>query len=313
MHQCFKWLVRQALLVFFSRIVVQPFKRVKHEGPLLVVANHPNSFLDAVVIGACFDSPLYFLARGDAFERPLFRFLLHALHMIPIYRMREGRDQVRRNRDSFEACQALLLQGKSLLIFIEGICVNQHQLQPFKKGAARLALEFQGQVPLQILPVGIAFEHLRGARKQVNLRFGPFQAAEELLKGEKESQQVQAFNTSLNLQLKELIQLPKVEKNETKINPAVLALKFLHLPFLVCCKWASGFFTRGTVFYDSVLFALLFLGYPIYLLACWAFYKLLGMNGMGSFGLVAFQVLFLYVVVNNGFLLSKRLGPPTIQ
>ncbi|TAF53397.1 MAG: hypothetical protein EAZ62_04550 [Sphingobacteriia bacterium] len=313
MHQCFKWLVRQALRVFFSRIVVQPIERIKHEGPLLVVANHPNSFLDAIVIGACFDSPLYFLARGDAFERPLFRFLLNALHMIPIYRMREGRDQVRRNRDSFEACQALLLQGRSLLIFIEGICVNQHELQPFKKGAARLAREYQGPKALQILPVGIAFEHLRGARKQVNLRFGPFQKAGDLLKGEKENQQVLAFNNSMNLQLKQLIQLPQHKPTDNNFSVAFLALKFLHFPFLVCCKMASGFFTRGSVFYDSVLFALLFLGYPVYLMACWTFYKLLGMNGIGSFGLVVYQVLLLYVVTNRGFLLTKRPDPPTIQ
>jgi hypothetical protein len=107
--------------------------------------------------------------------------------------------------------------------------------------------------------------------------------------------------------------LPQHKPTDNNFSVAFLALKFLHLPFLVCCKGISGFFTRGSVFYDSVLFALLFLGYPFYLMACWTFYKLLGMNSMASFGLVVYQVLFLYAVTNRGFLLTKRPDPPTIQ
>jgi 1-acyl-sn-glycerol-3-phosphate acyltransferase len=53
------------------------------KGPLLITANHPNSFLDAIIIGALFQQPVHFLARGDAFKKPWHRWLLEQLHMIP--------------------------------------------------------------------------------------------------------------------------------------------------------------------------------------------------------------------------------------
>ena len=42
----------------------------KH-GPLLIASNHPNSFLDAIILATLFKNPVYALARGDAFAGKL--------------------------------------------------------------------------------------------------------------------------------------------------------------------------------------------------------------------------------------------------
>jgi 1-acyl-sn-glycerol-3-phosphate acyltransferase len=43
------------------------------KGPLLIAANHPNSFLDGIILTTLFQNPIYTLARGDAFKKPNLR------------------------------------------------------------------------------------------------------------------------------------------------------------------------------------------------------------------------------------------------
>jgi len=56
---------------------------LKEKGPLLLACNHPNSFLDAVLIDALFEQPVYSLARGDVFKKPFYIKLLTALKYCP--------------------------------------------------------------------------------------------------------------------------------------------------------------------------------------------------------------------------------------
>ena len=41
------------------------------QGPLLIAANHPNSFLDAIILDTLFKNTVYSLTRGDAFKGKL--------------------------------------------------------------------------------------------------------------------------------------------------------------------------------------------------------------------------------------------------
>lgn len=65
-----KIFVRLALKIFCADIIVHNQRALSTKGPLLITANHPNSFFDAVIIGALFKEPVHFLARGDAFKKP---------------------------------------------------------------------------------------------------------------------------------------------------------------------------------------------------------------------------------------------------
>ena len=91
---------------------------LKQKGPLLLVANHPNSFLDAIIIAAFFDQKIHSLARGDAFGKSWHRYLLSKLNMIPVYRISEGKQNLNLNYNSFEACKEILLLNGIVLIFI---------------------------------------------------------------------------------------------------------------------------------------------------------------------------------------------------
>ena len=143
------------------------------EGPLLIASNHPNSFLDAVIIATVFNKPVYSLARGDVFTNKFYSKILQSLNILPVYRISEGAENLEHNYSTFDDCKKLFKNNGIVLIFSEGSCSNEWHLRPLKKGTARLAFScWQDNIPLNILPVGINYNSFRSFGKIVKLNFG---------------------------------------------------------------------------------------------------------------------------------------------
>jgi 1-acyl-sn-glycerol-3-phosphate acyltransferase len=247
------------------------------KGPVLIAANHPNSFLDAIIIATIFDRPIHFLARGDAFHKPWHNFILRSLHMFPIYRLREGKEYLGLNAAAFENSRKVLSQHGIVLIFIEGICVNKHELQPFKKGAARIASNcWKEGIPLQILPLGIGYSSFDKMGKSVLIKTGQLLEQKQLMYLDEEAKNYVLFNQILFQKIQALITIPEFKpKSVWPIKILGRVGNILHQPLY---QILSGFVrkkTRNTVFYDSVLFGLLFFSYPIYLILLGLFLSIL--------------------------------------
>jgi len=85
---------------------------------LMIAANHPNSFLDAIILATLFKQPIYSLARGDAFKNKFFAALLKSLNMYPVYRTSEGVENMEHNYSTFNTCReifALLIPAVKFL------------------------------------------------------------------------------------------------------------------------------------------------------------------------------------------------------
>lgn len=262
--------VRLALRIFCKNIHTAPSAVYRRRGPLLVIANHPDSFLDAVIIGSRFSLPVHFLARGDAFTKPWHRKLLGWLNMVPVYRLSEGKENLGLNEYAFRRCREILHAKGIVLIFIEGICVNSHILQPFRKGAARIAWENRNLAGFSVIPLGIAYSNLHGIGKSVNLSAGNILQAEPLFPYPEEPKNMRHFNNRMLEQLQPLIRVPSPQSNSKTTQtwlsmPAALGYVIHILPYILIRNIISQK-TKGTVFYDSVLFAVLLLIYPPYLL-----------------------------------------------
>ncbi len=253
-----KFFIRLALSIFCKEVHVKNKHLLDTKGPLFIIANHPNSFLDAIIIGAYYNRRVFFLARGDVFEKKVYRFFLNALNMIPVYRLREGKEFLHLNDYAIRKSIQLISGGESVLIFIEGVCVNDHQLQPFKKGTARI---LEGLHQLNVFPIihiaGIGYNHFRGIGKKVNLIITQFLFDQKI----KSAQDRVAFNKQVCKVLDENILIPT---QKTVIHKNFWY--FFHKPYFRLIHRIVDKKTKGTVFYDSVLFALLFFSYPIFLL-----------------------------------------------
>jgi 1-acyl-sn-glycerol-3-phosphate acyltransferase len=169
-----------ALFFYCRKIKINKKELLKSHGPLLIAANHPNSFLDAIILATLFKRPIYSLARGDVFVNKFYKKLLLSLNMLPVYRLSEGAENLEHNYTTFSSCIDIFKKNDIVLIFSEGGCINEWHLRPLKKGTARLAMNaWQQNIPLKVLPLGINYSSFRLFGKNMILNFGDILFAKE--------------------------------------------------------------------------------------------------------------------------------------
>lgn len=282
LYQALKILARLALPFFCRKVVINKPELLKTKGPLLLACNHPNSFLDSVILDTLFKQPVWSLARGDVFKKPFYIKLLTALKILPVYRTSEGVENLSENYKTFDACIELFKNNQVITIFSEGKCINEWHLRPLKKGTARLAIKaWSENIPLQVLPAGINYSSFSRFGKNVFLNFGTPFSAESINMQEADGLRHTAFNDELEKQLRPLVFeiLPtdkRVQKEKLVIKQPVVVRMLLAIPALAGFLFHAPLFlpikrfawkrTYKTDHYDSVMVAILLFAYPLYLL-----------------------------------------------
>lgn len=245
--------------------------------PLILACTHPNSFFDALVMGAYHPREMHFLARGDAFKKPWAAKMLRLLNMIPIYRLSEGKENLDNNQQTFDECNRVFKSGGTVLIFSEGLCINEWKLRPLKKGTARLAWmcwQEHDVKDMVIQPVGLNYNSFTELPKTVEVEYGPLLGIRDF---DLSSAAVfyKDFNEQLTARLAPMVLDEKDELLQSKqTNPllkTLLAIPALlgwviHKPFFVLWRSFIRKKTAGTVFFDSVLFGSLLMIYPLLVL-----------------------------------------------
>ena len=252
------------------------------KGPLLIAANHPNSFLDAIILSTLFKQPVYSLARGDAFTKPVYKKLLHSLNMFPVYRISEGVENLENNYDTFEKCKTIFKNNGIVLIFSEGRCINEWRLRPLKKGTARLSQSsWEEGIPLKVLPTGINYQSFTSFGKNIQLNFGNIISEKDVSATEGYGKTINEFNDKLKGELNKLvIEIDSKENQKIKDTffikqpilkkiilffPAIIGY-LLHAPLFIPLKKFASIKGGHNDHYDSLIVGLLFLLYPLYLL-----------------------------------------------
>lgn len=249
-------------------------------GPLLIAANHPNSFLDAIIVATLFKNPVYSLARGDAFAGKLITKILSTLNMLPVYRVSEGVENLENNYSTFEACQNIFKNRGIVLIFSEGSCINEWHLRPLKKGTARLALSaWQQNMPLEVLPLGINYNSFRKFGKTIHLNFGNIITKEQMNTCLSSGKAVNEFNEKLQEQLQNVVF--EIDKNDKeKFKKYFYNQQSLLKQILLFIPAAPGYLIHFPLYYsihlfiknkandhyDSIMVGLFFFMYPFYVL-----------------------------------------------
>jgi 1-acyl-sn-glycerol-3-phosphate acyltransferase len=172
-YQFLKILVGFTLRIFFKKIFITGVENVKNDRAQLIASNHPNGFLEPLIMACFFPKDLHFLVRGDVFDNPFLRPILRSTHQIPIFRFRDGFSKLRENSQTMDESIQVLLDKKNLLIFAEGGTESIKKLRPLQKGIARIAFQALDKNPsldLEVLPVGINFTYPAKFNKEVMMR-----------------------------------------------------------------------------------------------------------------------------------------------
>ncbi len=140
---------------------VHGLENLPTDGAYIIAPCHQQALMEPLAVLNFAPKPPVFLARADIFAQPTIRAILTFLKILPVYRMRDGMDNLAKNNDIFEKSRAVLLDGFPLCLMAEGRHNNRHQLLPLVKGMFRIAGETQrklGDYPLYIVPTGIDFD-----------------------------------------------------------------------------------------------------------------------------------------------------------
>jgi 1-acyl-sn-glycerol-3-phosphate acyltransferase len=189
------------LWFFFKHVDVHHRERVPAEGPVLLCVNHPNNFIDSLVVGAAVPRKVHYLATAALFRNPLLGRFLRAAGAIPVYRKQDDPDKMDRNADVFAACHRAFDDGRMVAIYPEGTTHAEARVQRIKTGAARIALAYEAQRPdaLRIVPVGLSFQARKSFGGRVLVAFGEPLTAAPYLAAYREDQPkaVEALTTAI--------------------------------------------------------------------------------------------------------------------
>ncbi|ODS81622.1 MAG: hypothetical protein ABS46_10915 [Cytophagaceae bacterium SCN 52-12] len=278
-----RFLCRLAIRLFIRNIKITNLYHTSPGKPLLLASNHSGSFFDAVVLGIYLSQPIHTFTRADVFRKPAVARWLRRINLIPAYRGTEGgRDHLRKNEESFRMVREMFRDNECIVIFSEGIAANEWRLRPIAKGTGRLAWQtWFGETPqqnMEVIPTGLTYEHYHGANKDVLVCFGEPIRHDTIPENPLDQEKwLRAFNLLLAERMKAAI----LETPDGTPDPSALKEIVPQKEGNALLRWAGALGravnrpiyrlyskpiyekTKGTVFYDSVLFGALMYTYPI--------------------------------------------------
>jgi glycerol-3-phosphate O-acyltransferase / dihydroxyacetone phosphate acyltransferase len=203
----------------FKRVHVHHRERVPARGPVLLCVNHPNNFIDSLLVGAVMPRKVHYLATAALFRNPLLARFLRAAGAIPVYRRQDDPDKMDRNLDAFAACYRAFDDGRVVAIYPEGTTHAEARVQRIKTGAARIALGYESEHPgaLRLVPVGLSFEARKSFNARVLVSFGEPLAVSPYLPAYREdaAKAVEALTTAIQWAMEaQVVHVDRIEAAE---------------------------------------------------------------------------------------------------
>jgi len=177
------FLVNRLVRLHYPVFVVEGREHLKGTGPALMLANHANSMLDAVLLVLATKRSVHYLAKAPLFKVPVLGSILRGLGMIPAFRGQDDRSSVKRNMESLDLAAGYLSDGFDVGIFPEGKSHDLPMLEQVRGGAARIAMMAyeKGAKEVRIIPIGLNYEEKTRFRSSVWIRIGkPIRVSEWL-------------------------------------------------------------------------------------------------------------------------------------
>lgn len=163
--------------VYFKRSKIKNAHYLRVKGPAIIAMNHPNAFMDAIAFTAMIYPPrVRYLARGDAFKKGIVTALLESLGIIPIFRIQDGgKEGLKKNDETYDKVNALLNRNQKIIIFAEGLCIQERRLRPLKKGVPRMVFGAMDAYPLKdlvVIPIGVNYSNPTNFRSNLFYNIG---------------------------------------------------------------------------------------------------------------------------------------------
>ena len=165
------WLVGHGL---FRTVEVAGADRIPRDQPIVIVANHSNGLVDAVLLAIIVRGLPRFVATATLWRSPVVRPLLALAGLVPVSRPEDHDVDTVDNAALFGRAHDILRRSGTLAIFPEGTTHDHLELQRVRTGAARIALGARdaGVDGVSVVPIGLTFDDKLALRSRVLARVG---------------------------------------------------------------------------------------------------------------------------------------------
>lgn len=263
-----RFLVRIGFYFYIPYFKKLGLEKIDLSKPSIVIANHPNSFFDALILAAQTPYVFKFMVRGDIFKNKWANKALRSLNMLPIHKKEQNPNAYQDNEASYIETAQALKDGYNIIIFPEGRSYNDWTLHPLKKGGISKIIEAANKLGIHpiVQPFTNTYSSFHHAPKAILLEaYDPIipQYSDE---GTLDAHQLmdaieQCFVTNIKDNDAYRIQ-PSMAKKILLALPAALGWIINYPYYKLWAKWVMKK-TKGVIFYDSIVFGALVFTYPL--------------------------------------------------
>lgn len=168
---------------YYRKVEVHGLENIPKDAPVIFAPNHQNALMDALIV--LFSSPgdTVFLARADLFRKKWMAKALNSLKILPVFRIRDGVEELGKNQEIFDITVGVLHRKHQLCIMPEGNHSSFRRLRTLGKGVFRIAFKTQekmGNQPyVKIVPVGLDFSDYIKHYQNLHIYYGkPIEVSE---------------------------------------------------------------------------------------------------------------------------------------
>lgn len=162
--------------IYFKKIVIKGKENIPYGKPMIFAPNHQNALIDALMVIFAPFRQIIFLARADIFKTKIAQRFFSKLKLMPIFRLRDGTDQLKNNDLVFEKSVQSLKSRMPICLFPETTHTNKRTLLPVKKGVPRIGFQaeeaYKWELDLHIVPVGIYYKSYFKFRTVAQINYG---------------------------------------------------------------------------------------------------------------------------------------------
>ncbi|MDR2910328.1 MAG: 1-acyl-sn-glycerol-3-phosphate acyltransferase [Bacteroidales bacterium] len=171
-----KQYIRFADWLIHKKIVITGKDKIPKNKPIIFAPNHQNALSDPMAVLLNTSLQPVWLARADIFKSKTISSILKFLKIIPVYRMRDGRENLTKNDQTFVDSINILKNSSALALFPEAAHSGKRQMLAHKKGIPRIIFMAEEatnyDLDIQIIPTGIYYSHYWKFNRTIMVNFG---------------------------------------------------------------------------------------------------------------------------------------------
>lgn len=162
--------------LIYKQKIITGLEKIPKNKPIIFAPNHQNALSDPLAILLNTTYQPVWLARADIFKNKTAAAILKFLKIMPVYRMRDGKENLAKNDETFASSVKVLENNFALGLFPEAAHSGKRQMLVHKKAVPRIVFMAEEKAHLnldiQIIPTGIFYSHYWKFNRTLIVNFG---------------------------------------------------------------------------------------------------------------------------------------------